>query len=146
MRWWDRHLVAAAIHAISFATLLAVAHPLSDHKRKFYWSPGKWALGPRTWYFTCAAAGTAPADCEDKDKQFYVTPPADAVYVNAIALASSYALWSAFAHMAAWSLRHCVGVNAVRELRWGAMRWLSCWKDRRTCRIRASISLTRVPA
>lgn len=120
----DRHLWAAVVHFVSFATLLGLAaHEARDrgglgsYRDQFYYETDSLSLEPRQWKYTCAvdSAGGVEA-CPDKEKQFYVTLPPGAVRVNAIAMASSYAAVSGCNHLAVWTLQ--MSGQAVATLRW----------------------------
>lgn len=120
----DRHLWAAVIHFVSFATLLSLAaHEAKDrgglasYRDQFFFLTNSLSLEPREWKYTCAvdSAGGVEA-CPAEQKQFYVTLPPGAVRANAIAMASSYAAISGCNHLLVWWLQ--LQPASVATLRW----------------------------
>ena len=109
MRWWTKHSVAFAVHALAFSFLLGFAaekQPLSDYNSNFWIEPSKTSWEPIAWKYTCSTACTTTNctahSCPDDDKQFYVEKPDDALTINIVGLASVYVGWSALGHLVSW--------------------------------------------
>lgn len=137
-RYWTKHFVAGFVHLTAFVFLLAFAardNSLASYKDKFWYESDKWSWGPHKWKYACDCdanctdgsgnlegsanleeCNACPArvsDCPDSDKRFFVDPPADATFINAIALACVYVAWSSVGHFIVWHF------NAYhREIKW----------------------------
>lgn len=114
---YTSHSAACVVHAVSLGVLAGLAareQPLCEYARQFWYSPSLTGVieEPRVWYYTCddGAVGDV-AECPDSAKRFRVTPPADAVTVNPIFLASLYVGVSALNHGAVWAVSNIPSVT-----------------------------------
>lgn len=126
-RWATRDFLAATIHIASGIALLAVAATegpcagkgascLDTYRHRFWYRSSRpFYFTPRKWYYTCSAGGWEY--CSEDERTFLVDPPANAVFVNAIALAASYTFVSGVHHLIVWSGIVTSARSAI-DLRW----------------------------